>query len=133
MDASVSDPRLTRNRAPAAHCPVIIIGGGINGAGLFRDLSLQGVDTLLVDSGDFCAGASAGPSRLIHGGIKYLESGEFRRLCLRPGRERIRDVEVVAVQIARRRVGILMFQSWLAEGNQATGAPPVGPAIALSA
>ena len=67
-----------RGMVPAAHYPVVIVGGGINGAGLFRDLSLQGVACLLIDRGDFCAGASAGPSRLIHGGIKYLESGEFR-------------------------------------------------------
>lgn len=60
------------------HYPVVIIGGGINGCGLFRDLAAQGVDCLLVDKGDFCAGASAAPSRLIHGGIKYLETGEFR-------------------------------------------------------
>ena len=65
-------------RTPAAHYPVVIVGGGINGAGLFRDLCLQGVDCLLAEAEDFCAGASAGPSRLIHGGIKYLETGEFR-------------------------------------------------------
>lgn len=78
MDSLAADPRLTRGSRPAAHYAVVILGGGINGAGLFRDLSLQGVDCLLVDAGDFCSGASAGPSRLIHGGIKYLESGEFR-------------------------------------------------------
>ena len=60
------------------HYPVLIIGAGINGAGTFRDLCLQGVDCLLVDRGDICEGASAAPSRLIHGGIKYLETGEFR-------------------------------------------------------
>ena len=58
--------------------PVTIIGGGINGAGVFRDLSLQGIDCLIIDKADFCAGASAAPSRLIHGGVKYLETGEFR-------------------------------------------------------
>ncbi len=58
--------------------PVLIIGAGINGIGLFRDLALQGVDCLLIDKGDFCSGTSAAPSRLIHGGIKYLETGEFR-------------------------------------------------------
>lgn len=58
--------------------PVVILGAGINGCGLFRDLSAQGVDCLLVDRGDYCSGASAAPSRLIHGGIKYLETGEFR-------------------------------------------------------
>ncbi|MBB2931439.1 glycerol-3-phosphate dehydrogenase/oxidase [Paraburkholderia silvatlantica] len=57
---------------------VLIIGGGINGAGLFRDLCLQGVDCLLIDKGDFASGASSAPSRLIHGGVKYLETGEFR-------------------------------------------------------
>ncbi len=60
------------------HYPVVIIGAGINGSGLFRDLCLQGVDCLLIDRGDICEGASAAPSRLIHGGIKYLETGEFR-------------------------------------------------------
>ena len=67
-----------RPRIPGSHYPVVIIGGGINGCGLFRDLCLQGVDVLLVEKGDFCSGASAAPSRLIHGGIKYLETGEFR-------------------------------------------------------
>ena len=57
---------------------VLIIGGGINGAGLFRDLCLQGVDCLLIDKTDFASGASSAPSRLIHGGVKYLETGEFR-------------------------------------------------------
>jgi glycerol-3-phosphate dehydrogenase len=57
---------------------VLIVGGGINGSGLFRDLALQGIDVLLVDKGDFCSGASAAPSRMIHGGLRYLEFGEFR-------------------------------------------------------
>ena len=58
--------------------PIVIIGGGINGAGLFRELALQGVEVLLVDKSDFCAGASAASSRMIHGGLRYLEFGEFR-------------------------------------------------------
>jgi len=57
---------------------VLIVGAGVNGAGLFRDLALQGVDALLIDRGDFCSGASAAPSRMIHGGLRYLEFGEFR-------------------------------------------------------
>jgi glycerol-3-phosphate dehydrogenase len=57
---------------------VLIIGGGINGIGTFRDLALQGVDVLLVDKGDFCSGASAASSHMLHGGIRYLENGEFR-------------------------------------------------------
>jgi len=57
---------------------VLIVGAGVNGAGLFRDLALQGVDAVLIDRGDFCSGASAAPSRMIHGGLRYLEFGEFR-------------------------------------------------------
>ncbi|MCR9134543.1 MAG: glycerol-3-phosphate dehydrogenase/oxidase [Alphaproteobacteria bacterium] len=57
---------------------VVIIGAGVNGAGLFRDLCAQGLRCLIVDKGDFCSGTSAAPSRLIHGGLKYLETGEFR-------------------------------------------------------
>ncbi len=69
--------KLDRLRA-APRVSVLIVGGGINGAGTFRDLALQGVDCLIVDKGDWCAGTSAAPSRLIHGGLKYLETGEFR-------------------------------------------------------
>ena len=69
--------KLERLRA-APRVSVLIVGGGINGAGTFRDLALQGVDCLIVDKGDWCAGTSAAPSRLIHGGLKYLETGEFR-------------------------------------------------------
>jgi glycerol-3-phosphate dehydrogenase len=57
---------------------VLIVGGGINGAGLFRELALQGVSVLLVEKGDFCSGSSAAPSRMIHGGLRYLEYGETR-------------------------------------------------------
>ncbi len=56
---------------------VVIIGAGINGAGLFRDLCEQGVSCLIVDKADFGSGTSSAPSRLIHGGLKYLETGEF--------------------------------------------------------
>lgn len=56
---------------------VVIIGAGINGAGLFRDLCEQDISCLIVDKADFGSGTSAAPSRLIHGGLKYLETGEF--------------------------------------------------------
>ena len=51
---------------------VLILGGGINGAGTFRDLALQGIEVLLVDHADFCSGASAASSHMAHGGIRYL-------------------------------------------------------------
>jgi glycerol-3-phosphate dehydrogenase len=57
---------------------VLIIGGGINGIGLFNELALQGVDILLVEKSDFCSGTSAAMTRIIHGGLRYLENAEFR-------------------------------------------------------
>jgi glycerol-3-phosphate dehydrogenase len=57
---------------------VLIVGGGINGLATFRDLALQGVRVLLVERNDFCSGASAASSHMIHGGVRYLENGELR-------------------------------------------------------
>ncbi|WP_269933070.1 glycerol-3-phosphate dehydrogenase/oxidase [Aminobacter sp. HY435] len=57
---------------------VLIIGGGINGISVFRELALQGVDVLLAEKDDFCSGASAALSRMVHGGLRYLENGEFK-------------------------------------------------------
>src|SRR4030095_3939447 len=71
---------------------VLIVGGGINGIGAFRDLALNGVDVLLVERGDFCSGASAASSHMAHGGIRYLENGEFR-LVREPVQERNRMLQ----------------------------------------
>lgn len=57
---------------------VLVIGGGVNGIGTFRDLALQGVRVLLVEKSDFCSGASAASSHMLHGGLRYLENAEFR-------------------------------------------------------
>jgi glycerol-3-phosphate dehydrogenase len=71
---------------------VLIVGAGINGVGTFRDLALNGVDVLLIDRSDFCSGASAASSHMAHGGIRYLENGEFR-LVRESVRERNRMIE----------------------------------------
>jgi glycerol-3-phosphate dehydrogenase len=60
-----------------ARAQVLVIGGGINGIGTFRELALNGVDVVLVERGDFMSGASSAPSRMIHGGLRYMENGEF--------------------------------------------------------
>ncbi|MGX1789953.1 FAD-dependent oxidoreductase [Bosea sp. NPDC055332] len=56
---------------------VLVVGGGINGISTFRELALNGVDVVLVERGDFMSGASSAPSRMIHGGLRYMENGEF--------------------------------------------------------
>ncbi|MCR6480218.1 glycerol-3-phosphate dehydrogenase/oxidase [Variovorax sp. ZS18.2.2] len=86
------------------HFSTVIVGAGINGVGVFRDLSLQRVDCLIVDKGDFGAGASSAPSRMIHGGLRYLENGSFslvaeatreRNLLLRNAPHLVRPLKTV--------------------------------------
>lgn len=75
MDTPITGIERLRARP---YADVLIIGGGINGLATFRDLALQGVDVALVERADFVSGASAASSHMIHGGIRYLENGEFR-------------------------------------------------------
>jgi glycerol-3-phosphate dehydrogenase len=56
---------------------LIIIGGGINGAGIARDAASRGLRVCLVEQGDFCGATSRWSSRLIHGGLRYLEYAEL--------------------------------------------------------
>lgn len=59
------------------HHQVLIIGGGATGIGIMRDLSLHNIPTLLVDAKDFCSQTSSKSSKMLHGGIRYLESLDF--------------------------------------------------------
>src|SRR5256885_6262284 len=68
--------RMTRNIAEITF-DLIIIGAGINGAGIARDAAMRGLKVLLLDKGDIGGGTSSWSTRLIHGGLRYLEHGEF--------------------------------------------------------
>jgi glycerol-3-phosphate dehydrogenase len=57
---------------------LIIIGGGITGAGIFREASRRGLKVLLVEQKDFAWGTSSRSSKLVHGGLRYLKEGHFR-------------------------------------------------------
>ena len=56
---------------------VVVIGGGMAGAGAARDLALRGLTVALVDKGDFASATTALSSKLIHGGLRYLELFDF--------------------------------------------------------
>lgn len=60
-----------------AQQPILILGAGINGAALARELVLNGMPVWIVDLNDLAYGATAKSSRLIHGGLRYLEYGDF--------------------------------------------------------
>jgi glycerol-3-phosphate dehydrogenase len=60
------------------HYDLLIIGGGINGAGIARDAAGRGLKVLLVEQGDLASATSSASTKLIHGGLRYLEYLEFR-------------------------------------------------------
>jgi glycerol-3-phosphate dehydrogenase len=68
---------MPRSLPPDTSFDVLIIGAGINGAGIARDAAMRGLSVLLLDKGDICSGTSSWSSRLIHGGVRYLEHGEL--------------------------------------------------------
>lgn len=69
---------------------IAIIGGGINGAGIARDAAGRGLRVLLMEKGDLAQGTSSASSKLIHGGLRYLEHYEFRLV-----RESLKEREVL--------------------------------------
>jgi glycerol-3-phosphate dehydrogenase len=89
----MTTPRVRRERALDALAretfDLLVIGGGINGAGVARDAAMRGLRTAVVERGDFASGTSSRSSKLIHGGLRYLEHGHVR-LVLQAVRERER-------------------------------------------
>src|SRR5262245_24443638 len=66
-----------RRRLRVEAFDLAIVGGGITGAGVARDAALRGLRVALLESGDFASGTSSRSSRLIHGGVRYLEHGHL--------------------------------------------------------
>ncbi|NOX69891.1 MAG: glycerol-3-phosphate dehydrogenase [Gammaproteobacteria bacterium] len=88
---------------------LIIIGGGINGAGIARDAAMRGIRTLLLEAHDFGSGTSSWSSRLIHGGLRYLEYGELP-LVYESLHER-RHLQVIAPHLVKRiRITIPIYK-----------------------
>jgi glycerol-3-phosphate dehydrogenase len=82
---------------------LLIVGGGINGAGIARDAAGRGIRTLLVEQGDFGGATSSASTKLVHGGLRYLEHYEFRLVA-----ESLAEREVM-LRIAPHLVTPLQF------------------------
>jgi glycerol-3-phosphate dehydrogenase len=82
---------------------VIVVGAGINGAGVARDAAMRGLRVLLLDKGDISSGTTQWATRLIHGGLRYLEHYEFALV-----RESLRDREAL-LHVAQHLVRPLGF------------------------
>jgi glycerol-3-phosphate dehydrogenase len=67
-----------KNRSDKTIYDIAIIGGGITGAGLLQEATKRGLKAILFDKGDFASGTSSKSSKLIHGGLRYLQYGEFK-------------------------------------------------------
>lgn len=95
--------------------PIVVLGAGINGAAIARELTLQGADVLLVDAEDLAGGTTSYSSRLIHGGLRYLEYAEIslvreslteRDRLLRLAAELVHPLELV-IPVGNRLSGLI--------------------------
>lgn len=95
-------------RPPLAALParvdLVIVGGGITGAGIFREAARTGASVLLLEQADFASGTSSGSSKLVHGGLRYLRTGQWRLT-----RESVRERQL----LLREAAGLVETQAFL--------------------
>jgi len=94
----------------SASFDVAVIGAGINGAGIACDAALRGLRVVVLEQNDLCSGTSAISSRLIHGGLRYLEYGELP-LVFESLRERITLRRIAAHLVKPIRICIPIYKS----------------------
>jgi glycerol-3-phosphate dehydrogenase len=83
---------------------VLVIGGGINGAAVARDAAMRGLRVALIEKGDFASGTSSKSSKIVHGGVRYLQQGDFRLV-----RVACRERDLLRRQLAPHLVEPLAF------------------------
>ena len=121
------DFTILRRGEVVADFDIAIVGGGINGTGIARDAAGRGLKVLLVEQNDLASGTSSASSKLIHGGLRYLEHGELRlvhaalrerEVLLRAAPHLIRPLRfLLPINAARRsplllRFGLLLYD-WI--------------------
>src|SRR5271163_4321177 len=90
---------------------LLILGGGITGAGIALDAVLRGFRVALIDKGDFASGTSSASSKLVHGGLRYLEHGNFR-LVYEALHERRTLIELAPHVVHPLRFVIPFYRGW---------------------
>jgi glycerol-3-phosphate dehydrogenase len=138
---------MTRPGALAdAEFDVVIAGGGMAGAGIARDLARRGLSVALVEKGDFASGTTSRSSKLIHGGLRYLElfdvalvreSLRERQTLQRLAPHLVRPLPFLVPiyrdssrGLIRVRIGIKLYQ-WLTPGRERYGVLPASAALGL--
>ena len=128
---------------------LLVIGGGVTGAGIALDAVLRGYRTALIDRGDLAGGASSASSKLVHGGIRYLEHGDLalvhealleRRRLLRNAPHLVRPLRFLIpfYKGMRRpgwqwRIGLTMYDFLAGRGNLQRSRPLSIPALRRAA
>ena len=123
------DPSLTqRQRALKALSDetfdLVIVGGGITGCGIARDAALRGLKVALIEKLDFASGTSSKSSKLVHGGLRYLEQGEIklvfesvseRKLLMSRARHLVRPLPFLATRFEgdRRWLATIDLGLWI--------------------
>ncbi len=118
---------------------LLVLGGGITGAGIALDAALRGLSVALIDRGDFAGGTSSASSKLVHGGLRYLEHGDFhlvhealaeRRLLLHNAPHLVRPLEFLIPFYAGSRVArwqwrlaLTLYDLLAGRGNLARSRP----------
>src|SRR5215216_2803087 len=77
INFSMSGRQALLNKLSTEHYDLLVIGGGITGAGIILDAASRGLKTALVEKNDFAFGTSSRSTKLIHGGLRYLKQLEF--------------------------------------------------------
>jgi glycerol-3-phosphate dehydrogenase len=101
------DPEARRRAIEAAtsgDLDVLVVGGGITGAGAALDAATRGLRVGLVEARDLASGTSSASSKLIHGGLRYLEMGDLRLV-----REALRERELLLTRLAPHLVAPVPF------------------------
>ena len=94
---------------------IVVIGGGVNGCGIARDAAGRGFSVLLAEKGDLAGGTSSASTKLIHGGLRYLEFYEFALV-----REALKEREVLWAHGAPHHLAAALR----AAGKQRIRGPP---------
>src|SRR5690606_9491058 len=115
---------------------VLIVGGGINGAGIARDAARRGLSVALVEKDDLASGTSSRSSKLIHGGLRYLESYEFslvfeavseRRVLLDLAPHLVHPLGFLfpVYKGSRKKLGVIRAGMWLYDGLSLFRSPKI--------
>jgi glycerol-3-phosphate dehydrogenase len=78
LNGAIADRTATLRHLESETFDLVIVGGGVTGAGIARDAALRGLSVALIEKADFASGTSSKSSKLVHGGLRYLEHAQFR-------------------------------------------------------